>query len=380
MDSSKKSPSYADRSDADADLGLLLYKSGRSLKNGMVRIGDALSGFGRTLSLTLAFLIRNLAWILAGTALGVGYGVYLLSRNGPSYTSEMTVKANFNSTRALYNTVDYLNSLITASKTNELAKIFTLDTKSASDLESFSIEPVRSQLIEAAMYNEQFLRNDRATRIRQDTFWLRTILYPDFKEALTRYDYPYHIITAKTTNPTLFLSLEKGIYQHISNNPLLQQVKEKQISSDQDEEKLILSAIEKIDTLRRAYNERLMKGQSAATPGSNQLMLMEAAPNARTPELDLYDKMLELQDELKRVRKRSVTEKDVLEVLSPFNPVGKKVSFLDSIAKYALLGFLIPLVVLLLIMVYRWASRVQPASSSGTGNQKVHSSVNGIEQ
>lgn len=354
MDSAKKSIPETGYRDTDADLSLLLYKSGRALKNFMLWIGRGISRIGSILLVTLLFLMRNILWLLLGAVAGLSYGMYLLSQNGSGYSSEMTVRANFNSARELYNTMDYMNSLIAARQLNDLSQVFEITPSEARQLSKFTAEPVKSELIIAQMYKEEFFRSDHSKRMRLDTFWTRTIKYEDFKESLTTFDYPYHGITVISTNPTLFPKLQKGIIKHINTNELLQEVKQKQLLSNTDEEELLSSSIKKLDTLRKVYNERLLKGESSTIPGGNQMTVMEGQQDVKVPELDLYDKMLELQDDLKKSRNRSAVEKNIIEVYSPFNPVGKKISFFQSIAMFVLYGFGTALCILLLIALYRW--------------------------
>jgi hypothetical protein len=298
----------------------------------------------------LLFLIKNIWWLVIGTAIGLGYGFYLLQRNGMNFHSEMTVKANFNSSTALYNAVDYINALIGTGQTKELGSIFSVPEAEAKKIRGVSATPIESEMASSELYRDRYLKVSRGNLVRQDTFWLRALTYDKFKESLTKYDYPFHTISVVATSPTIFSKLQLGIIAYISNNRLLQQIKEKTAHSNQQEQQLLESAIGKLDTLRRAYNDRLMKGQSATTPLGSQLSIVESSPTGKVPELELYDKMLELNDELNNARNKSVTENEIVEILSPFNPTGQRVSFFrQNITQYSALGFLTALVILLAI-------------------------------
>ena len=132
MDSSKKtSPDYQG---SDGDVGFLIYKVGHTVKQFFVWIGRGLAVLGEALSAFVVFLFRNAIWLLIGTAVGVAYGYFNYTKQGAYYTSEMTVKANFNSSRALYNTIEYLNSLISASKTDELSRLLGITPTEADGL------------------------------------------------------------------------------------------------------------------------------------------------------------------------------------------------------------------------------------------------------
>lgn len=352
MDSSKKTT--PEHSDSDADVGLLLYKTGRAIKQFFLWLGRILNRLGRAVIIGALFILRNIIWLAAGTLIGLAFGYYQFQKHGNYYFAQMTVKANFNSTRSLYNQIEYLNSLIAAGKSDDLAGIFNITAKEATQLIDFSANFVQSELITAEMYQEQFMEHDRTVKVRQDTFWLRTIKYNDFKESLTKFDYPYHDITVRSTNPSIFKKLEKGIVNLVSSNDLLNEIKNRQAISNKDEERLITQSIENLDTLRRAYNARLAHGESVTPSTGNQLTLLENAPTVKTPELELYDKMLELHDQLKKSRKRNSTEKDIVEIFSSFNGVGKRLTFWQQNGlRDMITGLVVTFLILLLVAIYK---------------------------
>ena len=359
MDSKKQtSPEY---SESDGDVGLLLYKTGHALKQFFIWIGKILSQFGQAVISLIVFLFRNAIWLLAGTLIGLGYGYFGYKKQGDTYTAQMSVKANFNSTRSLYNTIEYLNSLIAANKTDELSKIFGITEPEADRLIEFSCTFIESEIITAEMYKQQFMQYDhKSAWTRVDTFWLRTIEYGHFKEELTKYDYPYHEIGVKSTNSSIFSRLEKGIVNYISRVELLQEIKDQQLISNNDEEKILTAAIQNIDTLRRAYNLRLSRGESTETPGVNQLTFLQSTPEVKTPELQLYDKLMDLLDQLKKSRIKNTTEKDVIEVLSSFNPIGKRLTFLQQNGTRDILaGLAVSIIILSLIATYKELNRLE---------------------
>jgi hypothetical protein len=339
--------------DSDADVNLLLYKTGKAFKEFVLWIGRGIKKTGNALLVTLLFLFRNIIWLLIGAGLGLAYGLYKESRNS-TFTSQMVLKANYNSARSVYNTVEYLNALISANQTSELGKFFGISPAEAQQLTEFSVEPIESELSVAELYKQEFFQPERDKKIRLDTFWTRTVKYADFKESLSKYDYPYQVVTAHTTNRMLFSRLGNGISQHVNSNTLLTAVNEQQAKSNADEERILLASISNIDSLRRAYNERLIKGEAIAQPG-NQITVLQGLPQETSaPELELYDKLLRLQDELKKSRTRAATEKNVVEIFSPFNPVGKKESFVKSVGWSALIGLLTVMAILLLLALYKW--------------------------
>jgi hypothetical protein len=355
MDASKKTP--PDYQGSDGDVGFLIYKVGHTVKQFFVWIGRGLSILGEALIAFIVFLFRNAIWLLVGTIVGLAFGYYNYAKQGAYYTSEMTIKANFNSTRSLYNTIEYLNSLIAANKTDDLSKVLGITPAEADQLIEFSGNNVESEIITADMYKAQFMQDEhRNPRIRRDTFWLRTIEYSTFKESLTKFDYPYHNIELKSTNPSIFSKTEKGIVNYISRVQLLQDIKNEQIVSNNDEEKALVAAIQSIDTLRHAYSQRLARGESTGAPSANQLTVLQspATGEMKAPELEVYDKLLDLLDQLKRSRLRNSTENDIIEVISSFNPVGKKLNFFrQNGTRDILTGLILSIIILLFVGSYR---------------------------
>ncbi len=339
-------PSGAEN-DSDAYVGLLLYKTGASIKRLFVGIGRMFYVLGKAIADFVLFLFRNLLWLVLGTLIGLGYGAYRISKEGNKFASELTIKTNFNSSRTLYSTIEYLNALIGAQKLEDLSGLFKITKEEARQLVSFNTKPVKSEMITAGMYRDQFIQYDRTFRSKQDTFWLRTVKYEDFKETLTNYDYPFHQVTAISTNPMVFPKLQTGLIAYISNNKLLQETKQRQVLSNREEELLLSSAIKTIDTLRKAYSTRIASGELPTTLPGNQITMMDNAPETKVPELEVYDKMLELQDELKKSRRRSLTENEIVEVISSFTPVGRQLSILEqNTTRYAVIAFIFTFLIL----------------------------------
>jgi len=361
MDASKNI-SPAQRSDSDAEIGHLLYKTAKTLKNLALWIVNLFLYLGKALLIFLFFLRRNIIWLGLGTIIGMAYGIYLEKRNGVQYFAEMNVQANFNSAAVLYNSLDYFNALIGAGQTAELSRLLSITPGEAGQLTTFYAEPIKSELIAADLYKEHFLLYDRSMRVRQDTFWIRTLGYKDFKQSLTNFDYPFHKISVISANPNIFLKLQKGLIDYASGNTLLKNLQKRQASVNEEEENLILSSIKNLDSLRQAYNQRLIKSQPAS--GSNQLTVMESTQENKPAELELYDKVLQLNDELKKSRRRSSTQIEIFSVYSPFNPVGRKLSiFRQTMTRFAIIGLCLSLISLLLVAVYKSLSALEKSTN-----------------
>lgn len=345
------------------DLGLLVYKTGGVLNNLMTRTGRAFSRLGNMILRFIFFLRRNLVWILLGAIAGLGWGLFITSKNGVKYSSEITVRTNFNSTRALYSSLDFFNALVNNRQIDKLSKIFEISPAEASSLVYFEASASKSEMITAEIYREQFLKLDRNTKFRMDTFWINAVKYVDFKKSLTKFDYPLHTINVISTNALIFPKIQQGLVDQISQNKLLQQIKSTEEQTNRDEVNLLTSSIEGLDTLRRTYNQRLSKTGTGSESGNN-VMLLDGNNNFRNPELDLYDKLLELKDELKKAKTQASLESAIIQIYSPFNAIGQRESFLkQNTLKYTILGLLISLILLLLIKTYKYLGKLEKTKS-----------------
>jgi hypothetical protein len=362
MESSGKTDLPQKTTRDEVDLGQLFFKTGGVINNLFLGLNRLMIRISNGFLNLLFFLRRNFVWLVVGTLLGLGYGFYLVSAYGVSYTSDLTVRANFNSTRSLYGSIDYFSSLIGSSKFDELARMLNISPKEAASLRSIEAAPVKSELITAQLYNDQFLDNiPRANRVRTDTFWINTINYKDFKTSLTKYDYPLHEISVTSTDAFIFPKIQQGIINKISSNEFLQQVKTSDLATNKAVVDIITSSIASLDTLRNTYNKRLSSPPRGESTTGN-VTLLDGSVISHIPELELYDKLLELKDELKTAKNESVMESNILQIYSPFSSVGQRESFFrQSVVRFSLTGLVLSLIILVAINWYKSLTRLEKA-------------------
>lgn len=336
----------------DIDLGTILY----AISKAFTKLGSAIYSLfvnlGESFLLVLIFLKKRIIWILLAAVVGFVYGSYLSYINGKKYYSALTARFNYGSNRALYNTVDYLNALVEEGEFNELSKLLSISEKEASSLVNFNVEAINDELIISDLYKQQFLNIDRNVRFRTDTFWTKVITYKDFKSNLTKYDLPLQKITAVSTQSNIFPRLQDGLIKSISGNGILKRNYDILQKTQNEEEQIIVASLHGLDTLRVVYNERLRQ-HIGSEPAVTSLAVLNQIPIKLTPELELYNKVLELKDELKTLRNQNVANQEIVQVLASFNSVGQKVSILkQNTAKYTLQAIAIGLLILVILEVY----------------------------
>ena len=81
---------------------------------------------------------------------------------------------------------------------------------------------------------------------------------------------------------------------------------------------------------------------------------MDKELNIKTPELDLYDKLLTLKDELSAVRRNSAETQSIIQIYSGFSPVGQRMNVLkQNSAGYAIKSVILVLLLLMVIEIYK---------------------------
>jgi hypothetical protein len=306
------------------------------------------------------FIKRKMAWLIPGLLLGLGFGIYSSLTGGPSYITTMTVKSNTGNTYFLYNQVDYLNSLIHNQRFADLSKECNLSVEESKSLQAFKIEPVKNEIEEALLYRDIFYRYKRNHYIGYDTSWSKIIMFKDFQETLTNLDYPLQQITLLSRRPDIYPAVQQAFVNSINNVPQLKQKQLAEIELAKQDEMLLADALKNLDTLRQVYNKKLELEASQPAGGSNQFVLGDR--NTRSPELDLYDKSLMIKDELIEVRKKIADQAEPLQLISGFSKVGTRTSSIRQPLKYALFGFALTFVVLVLIEFFRYLTWVEKNS------------------
>jgi hypothetical protein len=275
--------------DKEIDLGIFF----NSLRHAVLSIGKMLKTLlGLLLSSVLQLLLfikRNFVWLLVSALIGFGYGFYNYMIKGPSYFAEMTVSTNSESSRLLYQKIDYFNALIKDGQLKELCEVFKIVPSEASKLIHFEIAPIDEPLQEAKMYRENFLTTPRKpTQI--DTLWPNIIItYKDFVASLTKYDYPQHTIRLYSRSSNIFPKIQQGVMDMIGNNLSLKKAVLANAEIYEKEESILNTSLDGIDSLRKAYNRRIM---NEANTGLERGDILIAQSSQKSQEIELYNKQL----------------------------------------------------------------------------------------
>jgi hypothetical protein len=306
----------------------------------------------------LLFIKRKIVWMALGAIVGLGFGLQHYISKGPSYYSEMLVRTNFESTRPLYNLINYFNSLIDQSRFKDLSLIFGIKESEARNLSSFEISPVDDYMETARLYKNTFLDHNRTGTINRDTLWSNTVGFNEFRNHLKPYDYPVQKIRLYSTHTGIYPKVQEGLIRSVNNNKVLNYYKQSINGLNSDEVNILERSLSGLDSLRQAYINKVSR---SGTSGINGTSVIISDTGISSPEITMVDKELLLKDELIQAKRKAMEEQDILQVFSGFTPTGIKVKDFtkQSYIRYAIIGLLTSLGVLLLIELFKFLNKLE---------------------
>ncbi len=344
--------------DQDVDLGAFFTLLSRAAKQIIHWIRLLLTAIVNTILFLLLLFKKNLLWIGLGALVGIGFCIYSYLNSKNTYYATMVVKCNFHSSRLLYNKIEYFNSLIGQRKLGEISKIIGLETNESRMLKRFIAEPVADKFQTAILYRDNLLTPRRNQAFWADTMWSRTITYRDFESQLTKFDYPLHEIKLYSADPGIFHKVQQGFLKSLQNNSTLLTAQKVAKESYNLEEAILTNSINSLDTLSDSYVKRIRQSSPSIKGEGTNLILSDK--ELRSPELDLFNTKIILKNDLMALRKRSVEESEIIQVISDFNDTGTKMNKIRSNYLYnVLIAAGIAYVIILLLEGLRFLGKVE---------------------
>ncbi len=297
----------------EVDLGSLFKVIGKGFQNLFNTIGQFLKAIFHYFILLLLFLRNNTLKLGIAMFVGAAIGLYLDITLPKQYSSTMIVEPNFKSAQQLYKNMNFYHELVKQKDSILLAQTFNISVNEASKLKGFYIEPIKNE-------NEKYeFFNDFIQEV--DTTTVRNINIGEFKKAFTDYNYSYHQIKVKSLSNTIFEKLSLPIISSIENNPYYKYQKKINDENLLQNEKVLLKSLQEVDTLRKIYNEVLIT-EAKKTELGTSITLDQGVK--KTNEIKLFDKRLELNEELIDSNKEKAETTEILNVVSTFSRVGVK--------------------------------------------------------
>ena len=298
----------------EVDLGSLFLIIGKGFSKFFNFIGNIFKGIFHGVIIILIFLKSNIVKIGIAALLGGVIGLFLEVKKGDTYKSELLVKPNFNSTRQLYENINYYNNLVKQKDTAGLVKAFKLDKLVAASLKEFTIEPIETENDIINSYNG-FVSSADTTSIKSYSFI-------EFKKAFTAYDYRLHQVTVTSTQNNIFGKLEDVIISSVASNKYFHRIKELSNKNLNRTDSLYRQNLTQIDSLRKVYMEVMLDEAKKQTNGTS---IDLGGKKTTTKELDLFATSRKINADLKNITSEKATNYDVINIISNFQPIGTKV-------------------------------------------------------
>jgi len=324
----------------EVELGNLFKIIGKGFQNFFNAIANFLKAIFHAIISFLVFLRNNGLKLGLAMFIGAAIGLYLDLTRPKQYTSSMVVEPNFKSTQQLYNNINYYHELVKQKDSVLLAEALNISVTEAATLKGFTIKPIVNE-------NEKYeLLSEFSQEI--DSALVKHIDREKFNEAFTDFDYNYHTIKVKSLSNTIFEKLSQPIINSVENNTYFKNQKKSNDKNLLQNEKVLIGALQEIDTLRKIYNRVLITEAQTPKTGTN-ITLAKGAK--KTSEIELFKESLALNKKLIDNNTKKAKTTEVLNVVSSFSKTGKRErAFLKKYTfRYAVgLGLLMLLFILLL--------------------------------
>jgi hypothetical protein len=345
-----------DQKESEIDLGVFLNLVGKLFSSIARAIGSFFSFLFQLILSVFIFIKRKIVWLVAGAVAGLSLGLYFYFKEGPVYYSDMVVRSNAGSSRSLYNTIDYFNSLIGDDRIKELTAVFNIPETDSRKLIRFEISPVDDELETVKLY-EDFISDYSRNSMINDTQRIIVIKYPDFRNNITGVNYPLQRVRVYSHSPEIYRSIQQGLVRNLEQNKNLLALQDKFRDVLKEEEALLSRSLAGLDSLRIAYYKNIANGKAKGEGGN--VVLGSNNKSFSNPEIELYDKEMQLKDALTSIRNKLIEQQTTFRITSDINARGTKVSGYDQdFLKYAWMGLLISFCLVVFIECYRFLDKM----------------------
>ncbi|MDB4098354.1 hypothetical protein N9764_05050 [Polaribacter sp.] len=340
MSTNQQKESSKSNNEEEVDLGSLFVIIGKGFSNFFNFIGAIFKGIFHFLITILIFLRENILKIGIAGFIGLIAGFFLEVKTPKKFESEMLLKPNFESTRQLYNNVNYYNDLVKQKDTVSLQKIFNLDKKTAASLEEFEIEPI--------ITNRDIINAYDNLIESVDTLTIKSYVYEAFENSFTIYDYEVHKLNVTAKENDVFNKLGDVIISSVVNNNYFKRLKKLTNENLNRTDSLYRQNLTQIDSLRKVYMEVMIEEAKKTTAGTN---IDLGGKNKTTKELELFTTNKVINQDLKNIASQKATEYEVINVLSSFQPIGTEIKGVTK--NYAFLLAILGVGFMILVLLLR---------------------------
>ncbi len=325
----------------EIDLGKLFSLIGKMFSNLFSFIGNLLKGVFHYLILLLIFLKTNIIKLFIVTIIGFTSGLVIDTASSSKYSYDMIVEPNYSSVDQMLEKMEYYNVLIREEDSIALSNEFGITFGNANNLVSFELNPYESKKDQLVAYDKFIKETDTLTHLQ---FSFSDFVGDGTSIRDSRY-YVYRIVSKDSR----LKSFEKKLIYDVELSPTLQKRRKLKLNTLKLDSTATRLALGDIKSLRELYKEvTLMEVENqSATPNTYIDFSKETNLNN---DIELFNIAKELNNNLIFLEKDKEKSDEIVNVITPFNPVGNdRSTFTDSNAFVFGRFFLGAVLVLLLL-------------------------------
>jgi hypothetical protein len=329
----------------EVDLGSLFIIIGRGFSKFFNFIGSIFKGIFHFFIVVLIFLKVNSIKIGIAVVLGALFGYFLEFNKEDSYVSEMLLQPNFESTRQLYDNLSYYNDLVKQRDTVSLQKTLYLSKNYAASLKKFTIEPIKRESDIIKGYSQLVSAVDSTV--------VKSYSYDDFKKSFEDSDYKIQKITVIAEKSDVFNKLGDVIISDVIYNKYFKRKKNISNENLNRTDSLLRRNLGQIDSLRKVYMQVMLEESKKQSTGTS---IDLGGQKRTTKELELFETSREINEDIKEIGELKSEQYEVINVVSNFQAVGKKVGGFSKNSSFLLgcLGGASMILFLLLLKMNRY--------------------------
>ncbi|MFB9051996.1 hypothetical protein ACFFVB_02780 [Formosa undariae] len=313
-------PRKQQASNDEVDLIVLFNYIGKGFSNFFKFIGSIFKAIFKGFIYLLKPVVKYAKIILIVVVVFAVIGFYLDKTKPIVYSSSMLVKPYYDSKFPLINNVKYFNTLLDDSNYSDIANIFKIDVEQAQKIQSIQVVQGPETETDLVLEYEEFLQST-------DSATASNYTYERYIGGRDIYSSKIFEIKVEALQNNIFKALENGLNTSIENK-YSQTLMDKRDKLYFIEKTSINSSLDKIDSLQKVYISVLeaeSKSQSRKGMTIGDGLSFEKDKSV-TKEFELFNKEIELRNQLVRLEREQLEEDVLFDTVSGFQTVGNKVS------------------------------------------------------
>ncbi|PWH83893.1 hypothetical protein DIS18_04890 [Algibacter marinivivus] len=294
----------------EVDLGQLFKLIGRMFDNFFKFCGKILYKLFLAFVWCVFFAKTHIITIIVAAIIGFCIGFTKEKLSKPIFKSSIIIKQNYDTGKALNNTIDYYNNLILASDSLALNKKLGIDSKDVNGISGFNMETVLSENQQRKLYYDYIKEVDSVFILETD--------FETFLENSNNYDFEEQKITILANSNRDFSGVLRRIIKNVESIPYFKLEKQKDSLEIIIRERAVLESLKESDSLRKTYQRVLESklNQQPLSGSQTSVTIDNTKDNNETKEFELFNSNLVLRKELALIGRQKSDKANIIDIIS----------------------------------------------------------------